>query len=90
MGCCDTLLDYLRSESNDKKKQDFDDENWKMLNCYAEIGIPQQRNGSDCGVFACIYAEYLTRGAELTFTQEHMGYFRKKMIYELIVKRILE
>lgn len=89
-GCCDTLLEYLRYESNDKKKQDFDDENWKLINCYNELGIPQQQNGSDCGVFACIYAEYLTREAKLKFGQQHMSYFRQKMIYELLTKKILD
>lgn len=88
-GCCDTLLDYLREESNDKKKQDFDDENWRLVDRYQD-GIPQQKNCSDCGVFACTYAEYLTRKAKLDFTQEHMPYFRKKMIYEIIKKEILE
>lgn len=90
MGCCDTLLDYLRYESNDKKKQDFDDENWERLDKYHDDGIPQQKNCSDCGVFACTYAEYLTRSAKLKFKQEDMPYFRKKMIYELVTKKILE
>lgn len=88
-GCCDTLLEYMREESMDKKKQDFDDENWRMLDKYSD-GIPQQRNCSDCGVFACIYAEHLTRNAKLNFSQEHMPYYRKKMIYELITGKILE
>lgn len=88
-GCCDILLDYLRDESNDKKKQDFDDENWRLVDKYHE-GIPVQRNCSDCGVFACTYAEYVTRQAKLTFSQEDMPYFRKKMIYELMKKTILE
>lgn len=89
-GCCDTLLEYLRYESNDKKKQDLDDENWRLLDQYHTEGIPRQQNCSDCGVFACTYAEYLTRQAKLNFSQEHMPYFRKKMIYELVTKRILE
>lgn len=88
-GCCVTLLDYLRDESNDKKKQDFDDENWRLVEKFDE-GIPVQLNYSDCGVFACIYAEYLTRQAKLTFSQENIPYFRKKMIYEIITKKILE
>lgn len=88
-GCCDTLLDYLRFELKDKKKEEFDDQNWDMKDKYHEDGIPQQQNCSDCGVFACTYAEYLTRQAALKFKQEHMPYFRKKMIYELITKRIL-
>lgn len=89
-GCCDTLLEYLREESMDKKKQDFDDENWRLINRFASDGIPMQMNGSDCGVFCCQYAEYITRGAKLNFSQEHMRYFRKKMIYEIISRRIIE
>lgn len=88
-GCCKILLDYLKQESSDKKKQDFDTENWKSVNKYND-GIPQQKNCSDCGVFACTYAEYLTRGAKLKFGQGDMPYFRKKMIYEIIKKEILE
>ena len=26
-------------------------------------------NGSDCGMFSCMYAESITRGADITFTQ---------------------
>jgi len=88
--CCDTLLNYLRYESNDKRKQDMDDENWRLVDCYREANIPRQTNGSDCGVFACQYAEHLTRQAKLTFSQEHMPYLRQKMIYELLNKKILE
>ena len=31
--------------------------------------IPQQMNGSDCGMFACKFAEYITRDARITFSQ---------------------
>ena len=31
--------------------------------------IPLQMNGSDCGMFSCMYAESITRGAEITFSQ---------------------
>ena len=36
---------------------------------YSERDIPQQLNGSDCGMFACKYAEYISRDAPITFTQ---------------------
>lgn len=88
-GCCDRLLQYLKEESYDKKKQDFDGEVWKLIDAYS-YSIPQQKNCSDCGVFACTYAEHLTRQAKLDFSQDDMPYFRKKMVYELITKEILE
>ena len=31
--------------------------------------IPQQMNGSDCGMFTCKYAEYITKDKAITFTQ---------------------
>lgn len=88
-GCCKILLNYLKAESNDKKKQDFDEENWSQKDRYSE-GIPRQSNGSDCGVFACTYAEYITRGAKFDFNQKDMPYFRKKMIYEITRGKLLE
>nr|CAD7261685.1 unnamed protein product [Timema shepardi] len=52
-------------------------------------GNPQQQNGSDCGVFTCIYAEYLSRKAELSFSQKDMPYFRQKMVYEILKSKLL-
>lgn len=86
MGCCNTLLEYLKQESLDKRKQDFGNEDWRLIE---KTDIPKQQNCSDCGVFACTYAEYLTRPAKFNFTQEDMPYFRKKMIYEIITKKII-
>ena len=31
--------------------------------------IPHQMNGSDCGMFACKFAEYVARNARITFSQ---------------------
>lgn len=86
-GCCNILLEYLKQESFDKKKQDFGKEDWNLID--RSYDIPRQTNCSDCGVFACTYAEYLTRPANFNFTQENMPYFRKKMIYEIITKQII-
>lgn len=85
-GCCNTLLEYLKQESLDKRKQSFGNEGWKLIE---RTDIPKQHNCSDCGVFACTYAEYLTRPAKFNFKQDDMPYFRKKMIYEIIMKKIL-
>lgn len=91
-GCCERLLDYLREEKSDKKKQELDQENWTCVDYRGgkDPDIPAQENGSDCGVFACTYAEYLTRPAKFNFSQKNMSYFRKKMIYEITTGEILE
>ena len=31
--------------------------------------VPHQMNGSDCGMFACKYADYITREIPISFTQ---------------------
>lgn len=38
--------------------------------------MPQQQNGCDCGVFALMFAEHLSRDAPLDFDQQDMQYFR--------------
>lgn len=56
-------------------------EEWELENV---DDVPQQQNGSDCGVFTCKFAEYLSRDADLTFVQENMNYYRERMVYEII------
>ncbi|XP_026469904.1 sentrin-specific protease 1-like [Ctenocephalides felis] len=80
------LLQYLSDELWDKKHQILDVNKWK-LSCMK--GIPQQLNGTDCGVFTCTNAEYLTRNASLSFTQQDMPYFRKKMCFEIVQGSLL-
>lgn len=59
---------YIKEEYADKKGgAQFDLSNW---NCLHVREVPQQMNGSDCGMFACKYAEYLSRGRlEFNFNQ---------------------
>ncbi|XP_016976990.1 uncharacterized protein LOC108042976 isoform X2 [Drosophila rhopaloa] len=76
----DALEAYLREESLDKRKQPFDTSGFVSENV---PNIPQQSNGSDCGVFSCMFAEYITRDVPITFTQADMSYFRKKMALEI-------
>ncbi|KAK0137202.1 Sentrin-specific protease 2 [Merluccius polli] len=51
--------------------------------------IPQQKNGSDCGVFACKYADYISKERPLTFKQCHMPLFRKVMVWEILNQKLL-
>lgn len=82
--------------------------------------IPQQMNGSDCGMFTCKYAEYVTKEKPIKFTQviqphnfitfvlfcnsgekltsflywifpaqKHMPYFRRRMVWELVNRKLL-
>lgn len=80
------LADYLKEESMDKKKTEFDFTGWTTENV---ADIPQQENGSDCGVFSCMYAEFICRNRPIVFTQQHMQYFRMKMIFEICSGQML-
>ncbi|XP_070210929.1 sentrin-specific protease 1-like isoform X2 [Littorina saxatilis] len=84
--CLNAVRQYLADESAEKNKGQLDLSEWS-----AEIvkDIPQQMNGSDCGMFSCMYAETLTRGAKITFTQKDMPYFRRRMVYEILKKKLL-
>ncbi|VDK87195.1 unnamed protein product [Litomosoides sigmodontis] len=84
--CLDILSEYLSEELLDKKKEEFDRSRWQLVN---RGDIPQQMNGSDCGMFACKFAEYAARRAQISFCQEHMPYFRERMVYEICQKKLL-
>ncbi|MCI4387641.1 hypothetical protein PGIGA_G00076500 [Pangasianodon gigas] len=85
---CRILLNYLKQESEDKKKQEFDTSDW-ILHSKKRNEIPQQMNGSDCGMFTCKYAEYITKDKPITFTQKHMPYFRRRMVWEILNRKLL-
>ncbi|KAJ8410096.1 hypothetical protein AAFF_G00211370 [Aldrovandia affinis] len=85
---CSLLLLYLKDEHNTKKSKDLEVSKW-VVSSLKSSEIPQQHNGSDCGVFACKYADCIARGQPFTFTQSHMPYFRKKMIWEILNQRLL-
>ncbi len=84
--CLDLLVDYVKKEHQDKKKTPYDVSPFEQV---IMKDIPQQMNGSDCGMFACKFAEYLSRDVAITFNQEHMPYFRRRMIYEIVSKKLL-
>ncbi len=40
-------------------------------------------------MFTCKFAEYLSRDANISFSQENMQYFRKRMVYEIVTNKLL-
>ncbi|XP_037938728.1 uncharacterized protein LOC119671920 isoform X2 [Teleopsis dalmanni] len=81
------LEGYLKEESLDKKKIPFDTSGFVIESVK---DVPRQMNGSDCGVFSCMFAEFITRDKAITFSQEHMEYFRHKMIVEIVRGELLQ
>uniref|UniRef100_A0A096LVX0 SUMO specific peptidase 1 n=1 Tax=Poecilia formosa TaxID=48698 RepID=A0A096LVX0_POEFO len=85
---CQILFDYLQQESRDKKGKELDTSGW-TLHSKKPSEIPQQMNGSDCGMFTCKYADYITKDKPITFTQKHMPYFRRRMVWEIMNHKLL-
>ncbi|XP_012697180.2 sentrin-specific protease 1 [Clupea harengus] len=85
---CRILLKYLKQESEDKRGRHLDTSDW-TLHSKKTNEIPQQMNGSDCGMFTCKYAEYITKDRPITFTQKHMPYFRRRMVWEILNRKLL-
>jgi len=82
----EALEQYLIDEARDKKQETLDTSDWVKQSV---TDCPHQTNGSDCGVFSCMFAEHLTRNAGFTFGQGEMPYFRHKMIYEIATGELL-
>ncbi|XP_044750575.1 sentrin-specific protease-like isoform X2 [Coccinella septempunctata] len=84
--CLNALRKYLESEHMDKKKTAYDTSEF-TAECVRDI--PQQMNGSDCGMFSCTFAEFYSRDAKFTFKQDDMPYLRSKMVVEIITGELL-
>lgn len=85
---CRILLRYLQEESLDKRKRELDVKGWSLGSKRSQE-IPQQMNGSDCGMFTCKYADYVSRDRPLRFTQKDMPFFRQLVAWEILHQTIL-
>jgi sentrin-specific protease 1 len=85
--CLSVLRDWIANESKDKLKYDFDFTGW-TLSCPKDI--PAQQNGYDCGVFALVFAEHLSRDSPFNFSQSNMLYWRDRISYEIITGNFIE
>lgn len=55
-----------------KKKQEFDEQGWELVPTQPDT--PQQANGSDCGVFTSIFADFLSRNKVHTRLRSSLVY----------------
>ncbi|CAK8563697.1 unnamed protein product [Lathyrus sativus] len=77
----EVLARYFVDEVKDKTGEDIDISNWEKE--FVEE-LPEQQNGSDCGVFMVKYADFYSRNLRLCFNQEHMPYFRLRTGKEIL------
>ena len=75
------VAQYLADEHSEKKMIPMDPNVWTLE--YAE-NIPKQKNGVDCGVFTCMYCDFLAGGAPLSFTQDDIDLCRIRMALSIL------
>ncbi len=85
--CFQAMRDYVSQEHQDKKKRPFDWTGWTEVVNPAKM--PRQTNGSDCGVFASMFAECMSRDVFPSFAQSDMPNLRKIMTLELVTGTFL-
>ena len=61
--------------------------NWEVVPG-GEMLTPQQANCDDCGVFTCIYANYVSADLPLGFTATDMPLFRKRIALDILRKKV--
>ena len=89
-GCLNVFVlqavqNWLVDEANDKRKihgcPEITKSNWKLQHCK---DVPQQSNGYDCGVFVCMYCDYMSDDLQPKFGQEKMPQFREKICASIL------
>jgi sentrin-specific protease 1 len=86
----DGLFRYVQDEHQDKKGvPPPNPEEWTLV-YGSRDGCPQQQNGFDCGVYACVCADYLSDDLPLIYTQEDITNFWRTKIGVAILNNQLD
>ena len=56
---------------------------------YTPHDIPTQNNDYDCGVFVCMFADFLSQGLELNFHQAHIPHCRQRIALSIMKGEII-
>ena len=83
--CLEMLRNYLAEEHQVRKNCALNLSDWTLT--HAE-DIPKQIN-DDCGIFTIKFAQYFARGSQMTFKEENMRYYRKRMVWEIKQKILM-
>lgn len=77
------LLQYLDDEHKSKKNCPLPDrDQWELVSTRPET--PRQRNGYDCGVFTCMFADFVSKDCPLVFTQDHIHQCRHRIALSIM------
>ena len=80
----DAAMQYLKDEWKSKNPgQELPHlSEWKKVK--TTIETPKQQNGFDCGVFTCMFADFLSMKYPLSFTQEHITQCRERIALSIL------
>ncbi|KAL9184884.1 hypothetical protein ACHAXT_002661 [Thalassiosira profunda] len=82
------LMQYLRDEHKEKKESELDISEWRLVRCTSDT--PQQRNGFDCGVFTCLFADFISKDCPLVFSQEDVDdHCRERIALSILSSRAI-
>jgi Ulp1 protease family, C-terminal catalytic domain len=77
------LFQYLQDEHIDKKGYPLPDaDKWKLVPCTRDT--PHQKNGFDCGVFTCMFIDFLAKDCPLVFGQDHITQCRNRIALSIL------
>ncbi|XP_043276018.1 sentrin-specific protease-like [Venturia canescens] len=65
--CLTRLFDYITCKAAEEECTNWQPEMWNFV---FKKKIPKQRNGYDCGVFVCLFAEHEAAEKRINFTQK--------------------
>lgn len=75
------LRDYFAKEYQTRKRNTLDVKHWAL---YSAPDAPKQRNNFDCGVFMIKYAQCISNGETMDFTQDDMHDFRSEIVLSIL------
>mmetsp|Transcript_8210 Transcript_8210/g.13317 ORF Transcript_8210/g.13317 Transcript_8210/m.13317 type:complete len:180 (-) Transcript_8210:516-1055(-) len=81
------LRRYVIDEAKDKLGKTMSVDEWED---YSPRSIPQQEDGSSCGVFSCKFADYASTDSPFSFSQRNIANFRMQMAFEILEQRCLD
>ena len=80
----DAVMEYLKEEWKSKNGGEDLPHQTEWRKVRTTIETPKQQNGFDCGVFTCMFADFLSLGYPLLFTQEHITYCRERIALSIM------
>ena len=81
------IVDEMRHKKGHTMTQAEQDE-W-VVEPLPPADSPGQENGFDCGMFVCMYADYLLQNLPEQFSQVHMPMLRLKICYCILTGSLL-